>query len=93
MSDDDALAASAMSGLRSWLTASKGTETSLRLPPEDLLREVGFKIASRRNAALPQALQLAAWVFNEGTSEHRLEIRNLVIQGLNYLAEETEIRP
>ena len=88
VSDDDALAESAMSGLRSWLTASTGTETSLHPPPEDLLREVGFKIASRRSVALPQALQLAAWVFNEGTPEQRLTISSLVTQGLNYLAEE-----
>ena len=88
VSDDDALAASAMSGLRSWLTASIGTETSLHPPPEDLLREVGFKIASRRSVALPQALQLAAWVFNEGTPKQRLTISGLVTEGLNYLAEE-----
>ena len=88
VSDDDALAASSMSGLRSWLTASVGTETSLHSPPEDLLREVGLKIASRRSVALPQALQLAAWVFNEGTPEQQLTISDLVTQGLNYLAEE-----
>ena len=88
VSDDDALAASAMSGLRSWLTASAITEISLHPPPVDLLREVGFTIASRRSVALPQALQIAEWVFKEGTSEQRLTISVLVTQGLNYLAEE-----
>ncbi len=87
-SEDDAMAASAMSSLLMWLTASADTEKSLHPPPEDLLREVGFKIASRSSIALPQALQLAAWVFREGTSENQQTVTSLVTQGLSYLAEE-----
>ena len=87
-SEDDAMAASAMSSLLLWLTVSADTEKSLHPPPEDLLREVGFKIASRSSVALPQALQLAAWVFREGTSVNQQTVASLVTQGLSYLAEE-----
>ena len=87
-SGDHLLAASATSGLRAWLTASVDAGASLRPPPDDLLREIGFMVASRRSAALPQALQLAEWVFDKGTSEHRETISDLVLQGLSYLAEE-----
>ena len=87
-SADESLAASAISSLHLWLTESVDSDKSLHPPPEDLLREVGFKIASRSSVALPQALQLAAWVFKEGTSENQLTVTNLVTQGLSYLAEE-----
>lgn len=87
-SGNDAMAASAMSGLLLWLTKSVDPEKSLHPPPEDLLREVGFKIASRSSVALPQALQLATWVFREGTSENHQTVTSLVTQGLSYLAEE-----
>jgi len=87
-SGDDAMAASAMSSLLLWLTESVDSEKSLHPPPEDLLREVGFKIASRSSVALPQALQLATWVFREGTSENHQTVTSLVTQGLSYLAEE-----
>ena len=88
VSDDGALSVSAMSGLGTWLSASSEEDQSLRPPPDDLLREVGFMIASRRISALPAALRLATWVFNEGTAYGREMIGVLAIQGLSYLAEE-----
>ena len=88
VSEDNALAASAISGLRSWLEASVDTGASLRPPPDDMLREVGLMIASRRSVALPQALQLAKWVFDEGTPSQQETISRLILQGIRYLAEE-----
>ena len=88
MSDDSDLVLSAMSGLRSWLTASIDSGASLRPPPDDMLREVGFIMASRRSVSLPQALHLAEWVFNEGTSSQQNIVGALALQGLGYLAEE-----
>ena len=88
VSDDDDLAASAMACLRAWLTASVEARASIPPPPNDLLREVGFIVASRRSLTLPQALHLAKWVFDEGTRRYRKTISDLVVQGLGYLAEE-----
>ena len=88
VSDDDDLAASAMACLRTWLTASLEANVSVPPPPTDLLREVGFIVASRRQITLPQALHVAKWVFDEGTPDYRESISGLVIQGLDYLAEE-----
>ena len=90
VSDDRALAASAMSGLHSWMVASIAAGESLRPPPDDMLREVGFMIASRRSVSLAHALQLAKWVFSEGTQGHRDAMSALTIQGLSYLAEELQ---
>lgn len=87
-SDQDALAGNALAGLHSWLTASIEMETASKPPPEDLLREVGFIIATRRRVSLPLALQVAAWVFEGGTPGYREAMRSLAVQGLGYLAEE-----
>ncbi len=88
VSHDQALASSAISGLRSWLMASVDTESSFRSPPDDLLREVGYMVASRRIPALPEALQLSKWVFDRGTPSQREIITSPALHGLNYLAKE-----
>ena len=90
VSDERTLAASAMSGLHSWMVASVAAGGSLRPPPDDMLREVGLMIASRRSVSLAYALQLAKWVFSEGTQGHRDAMSALTIQGLSYLAEELQ---
>ena len=88
-SDDDDLTRSAMLGLHSWLAASaKEEEASPSPPPNDMLSEVGFMIASRRSAALPHALQLAKWVFDHGTPDYQESVGDLAMHGLWYLAEE-----
>ena len=87
-SEDNTLAANAVLGMHLWLTAAAQAEPPSPSPPDDLLREVGFIISSRRRAALPQALQLARWVYEEGKPAHRETMIDLVLQGLSYLAEE-----
>ncbi len=87
-SEDKMLASNAVLGTHLWLTAVAELGALSPSPPDDLLREVGFIIASRRSSALPQALQLAKWVYEEGRPAHRDTISDLVLQGLNYLAEE-----
>ena len=87
-SEDNTMATNAVLGLHLWLTAAAQAESSSPSPPADLLREVGLIISSRRRAALSPALQLAKWVFDEGTPAQRDTMSDLVLQGLNYLAEE-----
>ena len=88
VSENYELSANAMAGFRSWLTDSVDSVTPLPAPPEDILHEVGLIIASRRKASLANALQLAIWVFNEGTPAHQDAIGTLAVTGLTYLAEE-----
>ncbi len=87
-SDDESLAASAMSGLRNWLRESLRKEASLQPPSEDLLREVGLMIAVRKTVQLPQALQFATWVFKEGAPGHQQAIGDMVTLGLRLLADD-----
>ena len=85
-SDDDRRAQSAMSSLRIWISASSDDE--MQSPPDDIVREVGFIIASRRKNSLADALWCAATVFQTGTDDQRNIMYDSVIRGLEYLAEE-----
>ena len=87
-SDSYELAANALSGVYLWLKATLDSESQIPQPPDDLVREVGIAIASRRSAVIVPALQLAKWIFHEGQDSHKESIRQLVDDGLNYLAQE-----
>jgi hypothetical protein len=87
-SDDDELAANAVSGVYLWLKAVLDSESQVPQPPNDLVREVGIAIASRRSTVIVPALQVAKWIFHEGQASHKESIRQLVEDGLTYLAQE-----
>ena len=87
-SDDRDLAASAMTGVFLWLEAALNNESEIPPPPNDLVREVGIAIASRRSTVITAALPVAQWIFDKGNESHKDAIRQLVEDGLNYLATE-----
>ena len=78
-------AASACIGLYRWLRASALEGSRLPRPPVHLVFEIGVIIAAPRWIALSQALEIAAWVFKEGTEEHRELLRPSVLSGLESL--------
>ena len=78
----------ALQGLHLWLENTIDPTSKLRKPPKDLVREIGFMIAARRRGALVQALQIAKWIFAAGRDIEKKIIKDLVLQGLGYLAEE-----
>ena len=87
-SENQALAEGAAIGLHHWLTASNGVAAQIPSPPVDLVREIGVVIATRSKGSLGQALRTATWVSDEGTTAQKEALRELVLQGLGYLAEE-----
>ena len=87
-SDDDLQVTQAMSTLRSWMSASASDANSITPPPDDLVREIGVVIATRRKVALHSALSVAIWIFDNGDTKHQETISRLVLQGLYYLIEE-----
>ena len=87
-SESDTLAKGAAAGLYYWLTTSAEANSQTSPPPDDLVREIGVLIATRRKASLEMALQIAKWVFDEGSDTQREAIHNLALQGLGSLAEE-----
>jgi hypothetical protein len=87
-SDNAAIAEEAVLGLHGWLRDASEEASKVPAPPPDLVREVGVIIACRRKSVLNRALQLARWIFTNGTSEQRDTIAQMTLHGLSYLIEE-----
>ena len=87
-SDDYELATDAVLGIYRWLEAASDTESKVLPPPDDLVREIGIAIASRRNTVITTSLQSAAWIFENGQDSHKEILQSLVEDGLRYLAQE-----
>ena len=88
VSDNTMQAGGAVAGLYLWLRTASKTIPRFLPPPDDLIREIGLIIATRRKVALQQALGLAKWVFEKGSDSQNEIIRPLALQGLGYLVEE-----
>ena len=88
VTEDVDFAAHAAVGLYEWLRATTDSSSQLRPPPDDLIREIGVTIATRRKGILDQSLQIADWIFLEGTPSQKDTIRDFLIQGLSYLLDE-----
>ena len=86
-SDDGEVANNAMLGLHKWLEESR-VESTLQAPPEDLVREIGVMIATRRKSALALALQTAKWIVDEGSEAQKEIVCQLALHGLGFLFEE-----
>ena len=87
-SEDSEIAGSATLGLHYWLRASSASASRLRAPPQDLVREIGVAIATRRKASLAQALNAAEWIFDKGGQEQQDAVREFALHGLGYLCQE-----
>lgn len=87
-SDNIELAEDATLGLEIWLKLATTQSLLIPVPPNDLVREIGVIIATRRKGVLNRALQAAKWIFSNGTSDQRETILNLTLHGLNFLIEE-----
>ena len=88
VSDEEVLAVDAVEGVRLWIEATLDPGSCVPGPPEDLVREIGISIASRRSPVLRAALATARWIFANGNQIHKEIIQQLAQDGLNYLAEE-----
>ena len=76
---------SASRGLYLWLRASAGGSSEVRPPPAHLIFELGVIIGSHRWLVLSNALEVAAWVFENGMDEHRELLRAPCLEGLEFL--------
>ena len=87
-SDEGQEAISALWGLRFWMKNSMVSGARISPPPDDLVREVGIIISTRRKASLGTALALAKWIFSKGSRDQVNVLGDLVLQGLGYLIAE-----
>lgn len=88
MSLDQAVAAGAVWGVKTWIDLASENQAECPEPPEHLVRVIGIWIAARRRNVLSSALEVARWIFEKGTQAHKDCIRDLVQDGLHCLAEE-----
>lgn len=89
-SDESQEATSALQGLWVWLENSTVPDAKISPPPDDLIREVGVIIATRRKVSLSTALQFARRIFSRGSQKHRDNLSDLALQGLGYLLAELQ---
>ena len=87
-SEKEALVYNAVAALQCWLYFEQ--RGIVAAPPDDLLLEIGFAIATRRTAALDPALWLAEWIYEHGDERDQSSLRNLTIEGLEYLFRELD---
>ena len=87
-SNEEAVAANAVSGIHYWLEAASDLRMETPDPPEDLVTEIGIAIASRRNTTIVAALDTATWIFESGRDADKETIKDLAIHGLRYLTQE-----
>ena len=93
VTDDVDFVAHAASGLYEWLRATKDSSSQLRPPPDDLIREIGVTIATRRKGMLDQSLQIADWIFLKGTLSQKVVILGSRDTGTDLSVGRVAIRP
>ena len=80
LEDDRKSVGDAASALQCWLHFAN--TRLLEGPPDDLVREIGAIVETRRTVALPSALWVAEWVFVKGQEHHQALLRAPVTAGL-----------
>ncbi len=86
ISDKSDNSRNAMYGLFLWVQQALSSETQdTPLPSDDLIREIGLAIATRRKNTLIQALLAATIIFKAQNSQLSSIISLLILEGLEYL--------
>ena len=89
-SESEEVARAATIGLHNWAVTSSDVDSRTQPPPDVLIHEIGIIITNRRKTSLDAALQMAKWIFDNGTNAQKDAIRDLVLHGLGSLAEELQ---
>ncbi len=79
---------SAASGLFLWLREASRSEPFVPAVPEEVLAEIGVVLANRRWPSISSALQIAAWVYGDGSAEQRAVLRAPLLESLGRFIEE-----
>ena len=83
-----AMVQGALACVASWPNDSDDDARATYQLPNDIYREVGLIIASRRSTAVPSALEVARLIFDSGIEQETEDLEEFVLQGLSYLSEE-----
>ena len=87
-SEKEDLVYNAVAAIQCWLCFAQ--RRIVDSPPNELVVEIGFAIATRRRAALDAALWIAKWIYEDGDERERATLRQLTVEGLAYLLRELD---
>lgn len=87
-SDSEREARSAAFALYKWTQDGMNLPDQIKLPEQDLFREIGIAIAARRTAILRSALDIARWLFDGGPQEIARTVAADCYYGLDALYQE-----
>ena len=90
ISQNENIANEALNALGKWLSLTIEPTSHIQPPPDDLVREIGIMIATRRKEILELALQRAELIFDEGLDTHKQIIQEMTLHGLTYLLDELQ---
>ena len=82
-SENESLVFDTAHALQAWLYFAQ--RDMVDSPPNDLIREIGFTIATRRSGAIAPALWLARWIYEHGRRREQEALHQLTIEGLGFL--------
>ena len=88
ISQNEDIAGTALQALDRWLLLAIEPTSRVQTPPDDLVREIGVIIATRRRETLRFTLQMAKWIFDKGSDVQKQIIQNMTLNGLTCLLEE-----
>lgn len=88
VSADTSVVGQAVRAMYGWLDADRRNPGMVG-PPDDLVEEIGGIVAARRSQSIAPALDLARWIFDEGTARLRPLIAARCDLALDYLIDET----
>ena len=87
-SQNEDIAQAALQALNRWLILAIEPASHIQPPPDDLVREIGVIVATRRRETLGLALQVSKWIFDKGSDIQKQIIQDMTLYGLTYLLEE-----
>ena len=88
LASDGPRARDATRALLFWLRDARNNDWSP--PPNDLIREVGVIVATRRKAALVDALSVVECLFTSSDADLWAVVKDLVVEGLGYLLKDLD---
>ncbi|WP_249979342.1 SIR2 family NAD-dependent protein deacylase [Vreelandella olivaria] len=89
-SEDEESADKVLEMLNVWLKYSR--DSSFHLPdiPDDIVKEIGIIVATRRKKGLNRSLQFFRKVFSKGEDSQKALVYEMILHGLSYLIEELD---
>ncbi|CAM0556695.1 hypothetical protein EHLJMEHL_01783 [Vreelandella titanicae] len=89
-SEDEESVDKVLKMLNVWMRYSSDNAYHLPAIPDDIVKEVGIIVATRRKNGLNRSLQFCRKVFSKGENTQKTLVYEMILHGLSYLIEELD---